>query len=76
MKRDAWATYLPAYTEEMRASYKANRSAWLAELRRERRVFLCFCHIDKTKPIEEQHCHRVILRGIFVKLGAIDGGEI
>jgi len=76
MKRETWAWYKPAYTQEMRDCYKAHRSAWQAELARARRCFLCFCPIDKTKPIEEQHCHRVILRGIFVKLGAADGGEL
>lgn len=54
----------------------AHRSAWQDELARTRRVLQCFCPIDKTKPIEEQHCHRLVLRSIFVKLGAADGGEL
>ena len=76
MKREAWATYLPAYTEEMRASYKANRSAWLAELKRQRRVYCCFCPVDKTKPIEDQHCHRIVFRGIIAKVGAFHGVQV
>lgn len=60
----------------------AHRTAWLAELKRERRVYQCFCPVDKTKPIEEQHCHRIVFRGIIAKVGAfhgvqvIDGGEL
>ena len=76
MKRETWAWYEPAYIQEMRDCYKAHRSAWQTELARARRVYQCFCPIDKTKPIEEQHCHRIVLRSIFVKLGAVDGGEL
>lgn len=66
-----WEWYEPAYTEEMRASYKANRKAWQAMLARPRLILCCYC-AKAALP----HCHRIILRSIFVKLGAADGGEL
>lgn len=66
-----WEWYEPAYTEEMRVSYKANRHAWQAILAKPRVILLCYC----AKAVLP-HCHRVVLRSIFVKLGAVDGGEL
>lgn len=71
VERDMWEWYEPAYTEEMRACYRGNRKAWDAVFARRRLVLLCYC-ATTVLP----HCHRIILRGIFVKLGAVDGGEL
>lgn len=68
---DMWEWYEPAYTDEMRVSYRQNRRAWDAVLARTRVVFCCYCG-KAVLP----HCHRIILRAIFVKLGAEDGGEL
>jgi hypothetical protein len=70
IERRAWERYVPAFVEEMRASYRAHRPAWAALLARERVVLCCYC-------ADPQHCHRRILAGeILPKLGAVDGGEI
>lgn len=68
---EMWTWYEPAYTEEMRACYKANRHAWQSILAKPRVILLCYC-AKAALP----HCHRIVLRGIFVKLGAVDGGEL
>ncbi len=49
--------------------------AWTTELRRERRVFLCYC---KGKKEDERpvRCHRALVAQIFLKMGATDGGEL
>lgn len=66
----AWAEYMPLFVEEMRASYRAERSHWDALLQRERVVLVCFC-------ADHLRCHRAILREtILPSLGAIDCGEI
>lgn len=71
IESEMWTWYEPVYTEEMRVSYKANRRAWQAILAKSRVVLLCYC----AKAVLP-HCHRVALRCIFVKLGAVDGGEL
>lgn len=64
----AWDRYVPLYTAEMRVSYQRRRVAWNGLLARERVVLVCYC----TDP---NHCHRRLLAGILVKLGAVDEGE-
>ena len=65
----AWEAYVPAFLEEMRASYRRNRRAWEALLARERVVLVCYC-------VDPAHCHRAILRTrILPALGAVDAGE-
>ena len=69
-KAEAWSVYVPAFFDEMRRSYVANRAAWSALRARERVVLCCYC----TDP---EHCHRALLRArILPALGAVDGGEI
>lgn len=64
-----WAEYVPAYLGEMRASYRAHRPAWDALLARGRVVLGCHCR-DRAR------CHRGLVAGILVKLGAVDHGEL
>lgn len=73
LRTTTWAHYEPAYVAEMRESYRKHRGTWDALLARPRVVCCCFCVLTPDKP---QRCHRVLLRGILVKLGAVDGGEI
>jgi len=61
--------YQRLYTAEMRQSYRTRRQAWDELLSWERVVLLCFC----TEPLR---CHRTVLAGILVKLGAEDCGEL
>jgi hypothetical protein len=65
----AWAEYVPAYVEEMRASRRAHPEAWRALLARERVVLTCYC------PRRER-CHRGLLAEILARCGAVDGGEL
>jgi uncharacterized protein YeaO (DUF488 family) len=69
LDEDAWREYVAAYTDEMRASYRANPNAWAAILRMERVVLVCYC----TDPVR---CHRRVLAGVLAKLGAVDEGEL
>lgn len=65
----AWARYVPAYTAEMRVSYRAHRPTWNALLARPRVVLVCYC----TRP---ERCHRTVLgRDILPRLGAEWCGE-
>lgn len=64
-----WTEYAARYTGEMRHSYVVRRPAWDALLALPRVVLLCFC----TDP---ERCHRRVLAGILVKLGAVDCGEV
>jgi hypothetical protein len=64
----AWAGYVPAYTDEMRRSYRENRAKWNALLARESVTLVCFC-------ADPAHCHRTVLAGILGKLGATVAGE-
>lgn len=63
-----WAAYVAAYTVEMRASYRTHRPAWNALLARGEVTLVCYC----TNP---DRCHRRVLAGILVKLGAGYVGE-
>lgn len=69
-------TYSALYTNEMRASYRANRAAWDAFLARDRATIVCMC--PRREPGAGQHhtCHRAILASILVKCGAVDCGEV
>lgn len=66
---DAWVDYVPAYTAEMRQSYRMHRPAWDSLLARSRVVLCCYC-------IDPQRCHRTLLAGILGKLGADVRGEL
>ncbi len=70
VEEDAWADYVPAFLDEMRASYKLNRSAWDALVSRSRVVLVCYCVIP-------ERCHRTLLaRNVLSKLGATYRGEL
>lgn len=69
VEREAWATYVPAYLEEMRQSYRLCRIKWEALLSWERVVLCCYC-------VDAERCHRRILAEILAKLGATDEGEV
>lgn len=64
-----WPGYVEAYTAEMRKSYTKWRERWDELLRRDRVTLVCFCN-DVTR------CHRGVLAGILVKLGATSMGEV
>lgn len=66
---DNWASYVDAYTDEMRVSYRLRRGAWDKLLAMPHVVLLCFC-------TDAEHCHRRVLAGILTKLGAHDRGEL
>lgn len=57
------------YTVEMRTSYTLVRAAWDRLLSRSNVTLVCPCTNAAT-------CHRRVLAGILVKLGAVDAGEI
>jgi hypothetical protein len=65
----AWAEYVPAYTAEMRASWRAHPEAWRALLARPRVVLTCYCQ-------RRERCHRGLLAEILAKRGAVDCGEL
>ena len=65
----AWRVYVPAYLEEMRASYRAHRLEWDRLLARPRVVLACACKAP-------ERCHRTLLATrILPKLGATYYGE-
>ncbi len=64
----AWGEYVPAYTAEMRASWRANRERWDALLARQEVTLVCYC-------TDAEHCHRRLLASMLVKCGAIYMGE-
>lgn len=67
--RGFWSRYVERYTEEMRGSYRRNRDVWDELLARPRAVIVCYCEIP-------ERCHRTLLAGMLVKLGAVYEGEI
>lgn len=69
IERDAWAAYVSAYVEEMRMSYRSNRTWWEALLGLDRVTLCCYC-------ADAERCHRRLLAGILAKLGATDEGEV
>lgn len=68
-----WNAYAVAYTDEMRRCYRNNPEAWAKLLERPRAVLVCYCDIRPPRP---PWCHRRVLAGILVKLGATDAGEL
>lgn len=66
----AWRAYVPAYVEEMRASYRQHRGDWERLLARSRVVLACKC----AAP---DRCHRTVLATLILpRLGAEYRGEI
>lgn len=63
-----WSRYVTAYTAEMRDSLRRHRVAWEAVLALDVVTLTCFC-------ANERRCHRRVLAGLFVALGAEDLGE-
>ena len=61
--------YTEMYYNLMRQSYRTNREEWDKELSREKLVLFCYCKAG-------EFCHRLLLKDIFMKLGAEDGGEL
>ena len=68
MLRAARDAYAKAYIEELRVSYKQQRSRWEKFLHTDQVTFACVC----TQP---DWCHRKLLAEVFVKLGASYAGE-
>jgi uncharacterized protein YeaO (DUF488 family) len=68
LTHEAWAQYRDAYLVELRASYRAQRPAWDELLARSTVTLCCFCASGLP-------CHRVVLAGVLVKLGAQYEGE-
>lgn len=68
---DDWPRYVEGYTALMRERYRDPRTRRVFDelLAREHVVLLCFC-------TDAAQCHRRVLAGILVKLGAVDQGEI
>ena len=66
-----WSEYAAGYIAEMRQSYRSHRDVWNALLQRDRVVLLCLCPARRWN-----RCHRRLLAGILVKLGAVDEGEL
>mgnify|MGYP003419467828 FL=1 len=64
----AWRAYVPAFTAEMRASYRHNRPAWDALLARESVTLCCTCTCA-------DQCHRRLVARMLVACGAVDCGE-
>jgi len=64
----AFAAYVPAFTAEMRRSYRRNRAAWDALLARDAVTLCCAC----ANP---DQCHRRIVARLLVACGAVDLGE-
>ena len=64
----AWRAYVPAFTAEMRASYRRNRPAWDALLERESVTLCCTCTCA-------DQCHRRLVARMLVACGAVDCGE-
>lgn len=68
IEAEAWAIYVPAYTAEMRASYRANIDAWKELLARREVTLICYC-------TDAAHCHRRLLASMLVRCGAVYCGE-
>ncbi len=69
LELQAWRVYVPAYLEEMRASYRGHREEWERLLARPRVVLACACKAP-------ERCHRTVLATVILpKLGADYYGE-
>lgn len=62
-----WERYREGYRAEMLDSYKRNRPVWDGLLQRSAVTLCCYCATAE--------CHRVLLAGFLVRLGAIYAGE-
>ena len=69
---EAWERYASAYRDEMRLSYRNHYPAWEALLSRPRAVLCCFCDLVSHAG----RCHRLLLRDILKKCGAVYLGEL
>ena len=71
------AAYARLYRTEMLASYRGgvHAGAWKELLTRENVTLVCFCRRRVPGPGQGWTCHRHLLTGYLVKLGAIDDGE-
>lgn len=69
LERRTWDAYVPAYTAEMRESYRHHPDAWRGLLARPRIVLVCYC-------VDPARCHRTLLADILGKLGADVRGEL
>lgn len=72
LTEDDWLRYVASYTGEMRVSYRTHRLAWDILLGLATATLVCYCPITPARP----WCHRRVLAGILVKLGATDQGEV
>jgi hypothetical protein len=68
-----WATYWPAFRDEMRESYVVNRNAWdwvligaEGEPPRESVCLQCVCNLERYPG----HCHRLLVAEYMAKAGA------
>jgi hypothetical protein len=70
LEAERWRAFVPAYLDEMRASYRSQRPAWDALLARSRVVLACHCR-------EPSRCHRTVLATLVLpRLGATYLGEL
>lgn len=69
LEQEAWDTYVPAYRAEMQQSKIHNFNAWRELLARDSVTLVCYC-------AKRSLCHRVLLAGMLVELGAVDEGEV
>jgi hypothetical protein len=63
---ETWTEYTEAYMAEMRNAYRRDKSAFHT-LASSNATLVCYC--------TGTHCHRFLLAGILVKLGATYRGE-
>jgi uncharacterized protein YeaO (DUF488 family) len=67
-RREAFHRYAERYRDEMRRSYVERRAAWDELLARKTVTLCCYCENPSA-------CHRTLLAGFLVKLGATYEGE-
>lgn len=65
---DDWDSYVDSYIEEMRKSYRSNKTIWDTVAARDRVTFCCFCK-------SARHCHRTVLARLLERIGATYRGE-
>lgn len=61
--------YSNIYINNMRILYKEFSCIFHNILKKDKLVLVCFCP-------KNTFCHRLLLKDIFIKLGAKDGGEL
>lgn len=67
----AWQRYVDAYVEEMRSSWRRYRRRWLEVVAVPETTLKCYC-VRRWLP----RCHRVVLAGLLVKVGAAVGTNV